>query len=108
MCTEVILVRSVFGDENKYYLQVFLKERLYIRKLNFFDVWKMNNPVAIKSAGREYYGKNKERVREYAQICYHLKNNKGKTKIYYTGKNIKKEFNDMYERAREEKEKKEL
>ena len=68
----------------------------------------MNNPVAIKSAGREYYGKNKERVREYAQICYHLKNDKGKTKIYYTGKNIKKEFNDMYERAREEKEKKEL
>ena len=68
----------------------------------------MNNPVAIKSAGREYYGKNKERVREYAQICYHLKNNKGKTKIYYyTGKNIKKEFNDMYERE-EEKKKKEL
>ena len=38
MCTEVILVRSGFDDENKYCLQVFLKECLYIRKLNFFDV----------------------------------------------------------------------
>ena len=25
MCTEVILVRSVFDDENKYYFQEFLK-----------------------------------------------------------------------------------
>ena len=32
MCTEVILVRSVFDDENKYYFQVFFKKCLYIRK----------------------------------------------------------------------------
>ena len=32
----------------------------------------MNNTVANKSAGKGYYEKNMERVREYSQINYHL------------------------------------
>ena len=43
--------------------------------------------AAIKSDRKEYYKKNKERIRQYAQNQYHLGNNKEKTKEYYEKNN---------------------
>ena len=43
----------------------------------------MNNNETIKSARREYYDKNHEKMREYARNRYHSCDNKEKAKTLY-------------------------